>query len=167
MSADPGGRGARAPVVVAGLLGGAAAGLLDGTVTALGASGTGLRGAWLGLLDAGLTAMTGALLAAALLGLHAVCARLAGEDRGLRVAVALLGAPVVLFDAFALFAGQRAARVPAHHLLSGLIAAGALVGLGYAVGPWRRALAAAGRDRRWRGWGAGALAALGGLVFLA
>jgi arylsulfatase A-like enzyme len=113
----------------AALLGGGAVGCLDGAVAALMAPDVRPRGLALPLAGFGAGALAGAalvvllgLLAALLSGLGS----LRSPGQGTRAAAVVLAAPVVIYDALAMFGGSRAARIPGRLFIS---AALALVGL--------------------------------------
>lgn len=117
------------PFVVAGVAGGVLAGLVDGAST-LRAGVDGLPAAyrlWLLAFTAAVGGGAGAALVAvhALLAaaLGAVRARLRGGAGGgpspsWRTAAVLMLAPVVAWDAFAMFSGASAARIPGRHVIS-------------------------------------------------
>jgi arylsulfatase A-like enzyme/HEAT repeat protein len=117
----------------AGLRGGAAAGLADAAITALVQPGAGARGVWLGLLGVGLGGLAGGLLSLLYFGLRSTLARLPSlfGTRAAAGAAAVVAAPLVVYDAFALFAGTRASRVPAHHFISAALAAGGLLAIAW------------------------------------
>jgi arylsulfatase A-like enzyme len=131
-------------------VGGALAGAVDvGVTLAHGVGGLSAgRTGWLVTLALGACALGGTLVAAAAAALTALATRLLGPERG-RVAVCLvLGGPLVVYDAFALFQGGKAAKVPGHVAISVLLAAGGLVAVAVLarlfvrVAAGRRALAA-------------------------
>jgi arylsulfatase A-like enzyme len=122
--------------LLAGTLGGALAGAVDVAVAlAHGVGGLSAgRTGWLMALAVGACALAGTLLAAVAAALAALATRLLGYARG-RVTVALLlVGPLVIYDAFALFRGEKAAKVPGHLAISIVLAAGALVCLAIFVG---------------------------------
>jgi arylsulfatase A-like enzyme len=143
-----------------GILAGALAGAFD-------ASGAVLRG--IGGLSAGhaaaLVAVAASLIAAAGGMLGALCAAgrwIAGRTRGparVSAALAALGAaPLLIYDAFALFTGHQAASVPGHAAISvvlSLAGLGAVFALSRAYGRWLAA------PRARRAPGAAVLLALG------
>ncbi len=72
----------------------------------------------------------GALAGAGLLGLFHLLRAIVGRagpatasDRPARVASVLLAAPIVVYDALAMFGGNRASRIPGHHAISAALAA--------------------------------------------
>lgn len=134
---------ARVPWIQAGLVGGLLAGLADGIVTVLRRVG-GLgapKAAWLVVLCAAAIGICGMLLGAA-----AEVAAGRRPDRGPTVAAAAL-APIIWYDAFALFSGHRAAQIPAHHIFSVALAAGGSAGVWFAFRAFVRLLDAPPRRR--------------------
>jgi arylsulfatase A-like enzyme/HEAT repeat protein len=126
----------------AGLAGGALAGLLDAATTIAGGIG-GLaldKAARLALLSTSVLALAGAVAGV----LVAPAARLVFRQRRLRpeTLAAALGAPLVLYDAFALFTGPRAARLPGHQLVSLMLAAAGIAALFFLARGYRRLLEA-------------------------
>jgi arylsulfatase A-like enzyme/HEAT repeat protein len=117
--------------VLAGTLGGALAGAADAAATLVRGVGgvTGMHQVRLVLLAIGAGALAGTLLAALAGGLCGLLERRVGRARAFMLVAALLGAPVVIIDAFALFTGTKAARVPAHALISVVLALLGLAGL--------------------------------------
>jgi arylsulfatase A-like enzyme len=160
---------------------GTADGKADGAASAVGGSGPAwigsgvVAGALAGVLDAvsavaggiggmsagqavRLIAVAAALLSAAGglcgLGIAAggwVARRTRAPRRTAAVLAALAAAPLVVYDAFALFAGHRAASLPGHGAVSVLLALGGLVGVGSAAAAYARRLgpASAARGRSW------------------
>jgi arylsulfatase A-like enzyme len=140
------GQGRRA--AFAGFWGGFLAGTLD--------AGFALVHSWRGLglgtslhllvIDAGLGAAAGAALALVFLGWSLGLERLLGRSRwisgGHGVAL-LLSSPVLVYDAFALFHGPQASRIPAHGLLSVLLIIVGVAAVWVAVTLWRWLLARA------------------------
>jgi arylsulfatase A-like enzyme len=107
---------------LAGLLGGVLAGVGDAALAvARGVGGLGTeKAARLVLLSASLLGLVG-LVAGALLGRRAgLTTRLAPARRRrvVQIAAALAGAPLWLYDAFALFGGHRAAQIPGRRVIS-------------------------------------------------
>jgi arylsulfatase A-like enzyme/HEAT repeat protein len=124
------GSGRRA--IFAGFWGGLAAGALDGGVTLLDSFRVLGWPASLHLLaiDVGLGAMAGSALAIVFVGWSLGLERLLGQSRwwsGAHAVALLLASPLLIYDAFALFHGAQASRIPAHHLISVLLI---LVGAG-------------------------------------
>jgi arylsulfatase A-like enzyme/HEAT repeat protein len=126
--------------IIAGLLAGAVAGGVDaGSAIVAGIGGLGaVRGLRLGVLSISLLAFMGALVGALL----ALAGRALGRARRSKVVVpavcAVLASPLIFYVAFALFAGPRAARLPAHQAISlglGGLGTAAVFGL---VGAYRR-----------------------------
>jgi arylsulfatase A-like enzyme len=121
-------RFAVAPWIVAGALGGVLAGVLDaGTAISSGIGGLGTaRAARLVVLGASMLAATGVLAATLVAGLGAWVRRVAASPS--RAAVidaalaAVLTAGVWAVDAALLFHGPKASRVPAHGLISVVVA---------------------------------------------
>ncbi|HEY4395446.1 MAG TPA: sulfatase-like hydrolase/transferase [Polyangia bacterium] len=137
----PAGAGALA-WIEAGILAGALAGALD--------AGSSIAGG-IGGLSAGkavrLIALAATLVAAAggLLGLLAalggwVARRTAAPERTAGVLAALAAAPLVVYDAFALFSGHRAASVPGHQAISLALALAALAVVGWGAERYGRRL---------------------------
>jgi arylsulfatase A-like enzyme len=121
--------------IKSGILGGALAGAFDAVLSIIGgigglSSGKALR---LFAVDVGLIAFVGLIVgAAAALGAWAA-RRTPAPARTAALLAALLAAPLVAYDAFALFAGHSAASVPAHQAISvALIAAGLLAVFAFA-----------------------------------
>jgi hypothetical protein len=131
------------PAVLAGVAGGAAAGAADATATLIRGVGgvTGMHAWRLALAAVGAGALAGALVAAV-----AAClvwlAR--NPDRGAALAAVALGGPFVVYDAFAMFTGAKAARVPAHGAVSVVLALAGLAALVLLARAFARRL-----DRRW------------------
>ena len=134
--------------IFAGFWGGLLAGVLDALATLLTSSGM------LDMpnrfhvvaIDGGLGAMAGACMVVVFVGWTLALQRQPARSRWLSAGHAvtlLLALPVVVYDAFALFHGTQAARIPGHQLLSvGLITAGAAA-IWIAVTLWGRLLARA------------------------
>jgi arylsulfatase A-like enzyme/HEAT repeat protein len=125
-----------APWLVAGVLAGAASGFVDATTAiSAGIGGLGDRGPRLIVLAVSVLAAVGALGGALVAALAAGVSRRAPDPaaahrRGANLAAAL-ASPLVVFVAFTLFHGPRAARVPAHTLISfGLSILGVALALG-------------------------------------
>lgn len=114
--------------LVAGALGGGLVGAADAVAAVLRGPAGGRPGAVIVLgLAAG--AAVGLSLAAVLLGVAALTARLRprlDRPRALAVAAAVVAAPLLAYDAFALFRGPQASRIPAHGALSVLVCAAGL-----------------------------------------
>jgi arylsulfatase A-like enzyme len=130
--------------VLAGVAGGAAAGAADIVATLVRGVGgvTGMHAIRLLMIGIGAGGLAGVILA----GIAAFLARLprGRPDRGAMLAAVVLGGPWIVYDAFALFVGSRAARVPAHGLISVVLS---LVGLAVLAGLARIFVRAHGR--RW------------------
>jgi arylsulfatase A-like enzyme/HEAT repeat protein len=93
---------------------------------------------WLLVLGLGLCALAGLALAAVALALRALVVRIVparwlGPEVAGPLAAALLAAPMLVIDAFALFEGPRASRLPGHHGISALIALGGVMAVGLAA----------------------------------
>ena len=132
--------------IFAGFWGGLLAGVLDALSTLLASSGMLDWGNRFHLvaIDSGLGALSGASLAVVFVGWTLAFKREPASSRWLSAAHAvtlLLALPVAVYDAFALFHGTQASRIPAHGLLSVLlIVIGAAV-IWIAVTLWGRLLA--------------------------
>jgi arylsulfatase A-like enzyme len=118
------GRGRRA--IFAGFWGGLLAGGLDAGATLVAAPRVlGLAGSLhLLVMDAGLGAFAGSTLAMVFIGWSLGLERLLGTSRwfsGKHAVALLLASPLLVYDAFALFAGAQASRFPAHNLISALL----------------------------------------------
>lgn len=124
--------------LAAGFWGGMLAGLLDALATLLlSASILSLPNRLhLLLVDAGLGALAGSALAIVFIGWGLGLEQLLGKSpwlSGSHAVAALLAAPLVVYDAFAIFQGAQASRIPGHRWISvGLIVV-ALVALWLAV----------------------------------
>jgi arylsulfatase A-like enzyme/HEAT repeat protein len=125
--------------VEAGILAGALAGALDAGSSIIG----GIGGLSVGKAIR-LVALAASLIAAAggLVGVLAalggwVARRTSAPERTAAVLAALAAAPLVIYDAFALFAGHRAASVPGHQAISIALGAAALGAVAWAA--WRYA----------------------------
>jgi arylsulfatase A-like enzyme/HEAT repeat protein len=143
--------------VLAALVGGALGGALDGTVAVL-AGGAGVKRALLPLLPL-LGAGLGALFAAGLVvvfGLVRAALARVNPRRASLLAALLLAAPVIVYDALAMFAGAQARAIPFRHGLSVLAIALGLAAVALAVPLYARLLQA----QRWARAGA-AIAGLG------
>jgi arylsulfatase A-like enzyme/HEAT repeat protein len=151
----------------AGLLGAASAGVLDAAVAVIrgiGGLGPG-KAALLALLAASVLALAGGIAGALVGGIGGLLRPGRAGRRSLPETVAAaVAAPIVFYDAFAMFSGPQAARVPLHALLSlaiGLCGTGAVF---VAARVYRRRIERGGaRDRL----GAGVLFALAVVVHLA
>jgi arylsulfatase A-like enzyme/HEAT repeat protein len=159
----PGSSGA----LLAGLLGGWLVGVGDGGATI--ATGAGTRSPLL-LLVGGAAGALGGLAAAALLLVLAACARRllrsadgAREAQALSWAAALLAVPVLWYDAFALFSGAKAARVPGNKVISVVLVALGLATIGWLARSFARLVAdlETGRRAPRLGWSWAAAGALG------
>jgi arylsulfatase A-like enzyme len=134
--------------IFAGFWGGLLAGVLDALATLLASSGM-LDMAnrfHLVVIDGGLGALAGACLAVVFVGWTLAMQRQPARSRWMSAGHAvtlLLALPVVVYDAFSLFHGTQAARIPGHRMLSvGIIVASAAT-LWIAVTLWGRLLARA------------------------
>jgi arylsulfatase A-like enzyme len=116
--------------ILAGIVGGALAGLVDAGVAIAGGIGGMSIGKALRLiaLSAGLLAAAGGLAGLAIAAADALVRRTRQPARWAGAAWTLAFAPLVVYDAFALFSGPRAARIPAHAAISaGVVAVGLAV----------------------------------------
>ena len=118
------GRGRRA--IFAGFWGGLLAGGLDAGATLVAAPHVlGLVGSLhLLVMDAGVGAFAGSALAMVFLGWSFGLERLLGTSRwfsGAHAVALLLASPLLVYDAFALFHGVQASRIPAHTFISALL----------------------------------------------
>ncbi len=136
-----------------GLLGGALAGALDVVLSIAGRIG-GLsagKAVRLLVLAASLIAAAGLLVGALIAFAGWMARRTRAPARTAALLAAVGAAPLVVYDAFALFTGHRAASVPAHGAISAALALGALcaVGWGAHVYGGRLARAQAATTRAW------------------
>jgi arylsulfatase A-like enzyme len=134
-----------ATTITAGSAGGALAGAADVAVT-LAHRVAGVspgRAVWLVALAIGACAVFGTALAAAAAALTALGRRLVGEERAPALTTLVLGGPLVVHDAFALFRGGKAATVPGHVAISLALAAAGLIGLAMVARLYRRVAARA------------------------
>ncbi len=130
--------------VAAGILGGAVAGLFDATSSIVGGIGGLSAGKAVRLiaLAASLVAAAGGLVGAlAALG-GWLGRRTKAPERTVALLAALAAAPLVAYDAGALFAGHRAASVPGHQAISLGLGAAALAAVGWAARRYARRLRA-------------------------
>jgi arylsulfatase A-like enzyme len=104
----------------AGVVGGGAAGLADGLATLVRGVGgvTGMHSVRLMMIAIGLGGLAGAALALVARGAMALLARPLRPERAGMAAALALSAPLLAYDAFALFAGAQASRVPGHQAIS-------------------------------------------------
>jgi arylsulfatase A-like enzyme/HEAT repeat protein len=145
------GRARRA--ILAGFLGGLLAGAFDALATATASADVLAWGNRLHLLviECGLGALAGSALAMVFIGWSIGLERLLGRSRwlsGTHAVALLLGAPLVIYDAFSMFQGAQAKRIPAHGAISItliLVGAGALWG---AATVWSWLLERAEPDQR-------------------
>ncbi len=134
--------------IFAGFWGGLLAGLLDALAT-LRASPDMLDLAnpfHVLVIDGGMGALAGALLAVVFVGWTLAFQREPARSRWLSAAHAVtlvLALPVVVYDAFALFGGTQAARVPGHRFLSVILILVGAATIWVAVTLWGRLLARA------------------------
>ena len=110
--------------IMAGLVGGAIAGLVDAGVNIAGGIGGMSVGKALRLiaLSASLVAAAGGIGGVAIAALARLTEGTKHAARWAALAWALACAPLVVYDAFSLFSGPRAARIPAHGLISVAVA---------------------------------------------
>src|SRR6187551_1214842 len=104
----------------AGLVGGVIAGIVDAGVAVAGgiggmSVGKALR---LALIAAGLLAVAGGLAGAVIAAGEALVRRTRDPRRWAALAWAAAAAPLIAYDAFALFTGTQAAKVPGHQVIS-------------------------------------------------
>jgi arylsulfatase A-like enzyme/HEAT repeat protein len=128
--------------VAAGILGGALAGAVDATSSIVGGIGGLSAGKAIRLiaLGASLVAAAGGLVGAlAALG-GWLSRRTAVPERTAALLAALAAGPLVVYDAFALFTGHRAASVPGHQAISMALAAAALGAVGWVAGRYAHRL---------------------------
>jgi hypothetical protein len=134
--------------IFAGFWGGLLAGVFDAVATLLTSSGM-LDMAnrfHLVAMDGGLGALAGACLAVVFVGWTLALQRQSAGSRWLSAAHAvalLLALPVVVYDAFALFHGAQASRIPGHRFLSMLLILVGAAAIWVAVTLWGRLLARA------------------------
>ena len=115
--------------IIAGIIGGAIAGLVDAGIAIAGGIGGMSVGKAIRLvtLSASLLAAAGGLGGLLIAAGDALVQRTRRPARWAGVLWTLAWAPLVVYDALALFSGPRAARIPAHGLISaGVIVAGLL-----------------------------------------
>jgi len=135
------GRGRR--TVFAGFWGGLLAGALDAGFTLASAGGRVLgptSSLYLLLIEITVGAAVGAALAIMFLGWSLALERLLGKSRwvsGSHAVALLLVAPLLVYDAFALFHGAKASRIPAHELWSAVLIAAGLLAVWLGVTLWR------------------------------
>lgn len=136
------------PWIASGLLGGALAGVIDAGFALLGRIG-GVsvgKGILLVVIEASLLAATGALVGA-LTAIGAMVVRLTrAPARWGPVAWAAAASPIVIADAFALFAGGQASKLPGHRAISAGLAVAGLVAIAFAARLYRRRLGRRARD---------------------
>src|SRR6266700_5071964 len=132
---DPRGSGAASPQsppatswlwLLAGIAGGACAGAGDALAAVIrGVGGLGaVKALWLLMLASSLLGLLG-LVAGALVALAGrLTARAAAPRRARQIAASAVALPLLIYDAFALFTGHRAAAIPGHQAISLLLAAG-------------------------------------------
>ncbi len=127
--------------IFAGFCGGLLAGVLDALPSLGNAEGilTLANRIHLVIIDASLGALAGAALALVFVGWALALRRLLGETpwrSGEHAVALLLASPLLVYDAFALFHGHRAARIPAHQLLSVALVLLGAAGIWGAVTVW-------------------------------
>jgi arylsulfatase A-like enzyme len=161
------GRGRRA--IFAGFWGGLLAGLLDAAPSFVGAAK--VMG-WPGCLhllaiQAGLGAVAGSALAMVFIGWSLGLERLLGKSpwfSGAHAVALLMAAPLVVYDAFVLFQGPQASRIPWHGLMSGVLVVLGVACIWAAVTLWSSWLSRAERlegEVREGGAGRGTLLGMG------
>ena len=116
-----------------GLLGGALAGALDVVLAISGRIGglSASKAVRLFVLAASLIAAAGVLVGALIAVAGWIARRTRAPARTAAVLAAVGAAPLVVYDAFALFSGHHAASVPAHDAISVALALGALLAVGW------------------------------------
>ena len=126
--------------ILAGIVGGALAGLLDAIVAIAGGIGGMSVGKALRLvvLSASLLAAAGGLAGLLIAAGERLSARARHPGRWAAALWTLVCAPLVVYDASALFSGPRAARVAAHGLISAAAAAVGLAAIWFVAGVYRR-----------------------------
>ena len=119
--------------IKSGLLAGALAGAFDAVSSIIGRIG-GLsvgKAVRLTVLAASLIAAAGAIVGALIAVAGWIARRTTAPARTAAALAAVGAAPLVVYDAFALFAGHRAASMPAHGAISAALALGALLAVGW------------------------------------
>ncbi len=126
--------------VLAGIIGGAAAGLVDAVVAIAGGIGGMSVGKALRLiaLSASLLAAAGGIGGLLIAAGDALARRMRHPERWAGAMWTLAFAPLVVYDAFALFSGPRAAHIAGHGAISVAAIAAGLVAIRLAVGLYRR-----------------------------
>ena len=137
--------------IEAGIVAGALAGVVDAGLAIAGGIGglTVAKALRLVAVGASLLAAAGGVAGALIALCAAVVARRRNPERSAASLAAVVAAPLVFYDAFALFVGPRAARVPAHGIVSVVLGVGgcfAVYGLARAF--WRRCAAPPGRGTK-------------------
>src|SRR5664279_5405151 len=150
--------------IFAGFWGGMVAGVFDALSTLMASAGTLNLSNRLHLvaIDGGLGALAGGLLVVVFVGWTLAAQRTPARSRWWSAAHAvalLLALPVVVYDAFSLFHGVQASRVPGHQFLSVLLIVLGAAAVWGAVSVWGRliALAEPAEGDRKRAGRAGAL----------
>lgn len=140
--------GRRRRALFAGFCGGLLAGLIDAGFALSGAPG--LLGWQASLhvvvIDGGLGAIAGAALGMTFIGWTLAFERVLGTSRwlsGSHAVALLLASPILIYDAFAVFSGAQASRIPGHRALSALLIVLGAAAFWSAVTLWRELL--------WRG----------------
>jgi len=126
--------------ILAGLVGGALAGLVDAIVAIAGGIGgmSVAKAIRLVALSASLLAAAGGLGGLLVAAGERLSARARHPGRWAAALWTLAAAPLVAYDAFALFSGPRAARIGGHGLISAGVAAAGLAAIWFAAGIYRR-----------------------------
>ncbi|HEY0708618.1 MAG TPA: sulfatase-like hydrolase/transferase [Polyangia bacterium] len=142
--------------LIAGGLGGALCGVVDGLLASVAMVGTGARGVTLPLLGFGMGALGGLALAAAFLAVRALVMMASrgrtSPRRSTMIAASLLAAPVIVVDAFALFSGGQARNIPGRAVLTYVVVAFGFVAVAASAAFLSRAFGwAQGSDRSRRG----------------
>jgi len=134
----------------AGILGGALAGALDAVLAVAGGIGglSGAKAVRLIGVAAGLVAAAGGLLGLLAAVGGSIARRTRAPERTAALLAALVGAPLIVSDAFALFAGHRAASLPGHAAISAALALGGLFAVGWSARAYARRAARAASPAR-------------------
>jgi arylsulfatase A-like enzyme len=126
--------------ILAGIVGGAVAGLVDACIAIAGGIGgmSAAKAIRLIVLSASLLAAAGGLGGLIVAAVDALVRKTRHPDRWSGVAWTLACAPLVAYDAFALFSGRRAAGIAAHGLISAAIIAAGLLAVRLAAWVYAR-----------------------------
>ena len=131
--------------ILSGILGGALAGVIDvGVAIAGGIGGLSVaKASWLAAVAVGVLAAAGGLVGALAGAVAAIARRRSLPRWWLAAAVAALLAPLAIRNAFALFAGPSAAKIPGHAVISVVLARAAAAATDFAARALDRLLARA------------------------